>query len=541
MALSRTALVLTALVLIIPSIVLATAVPVHASSITITPSSGTTSTNVHIEGNGFSGGVATIYWDDQPTLNKIPISQNGELDFDFQVPTDSKGNHTIRISDDSNWTDSTAIATFTILPTISIFPTIGRPYSTIIVTGTGFGRLEKDIRITVDKYVVPTPITANYMGAWSANIDAPGPDKGEHNISAFSSAITTSEVGDFKFIAGPFAKIEPSSGKSGTEVAIEGYGFRTSEDGITITWDNEIIFCNFIAGFNGVMNTTFITPPATQGHHLVGLFGSDFTPRGVIPDMDFNVIPNIELQPASGNKGTKVMVSGTGFAKGETINLSFEDASLNVNAITDDTGSFSTNFVSPQSTIKENRVKAVGTAGNSAETVFGIQRIIPPAPTLLHPVPGDTIEAFDSVGAVFLGAAKQLFSFMSVDNTRHSVLGLSNETFQWSNSSSHGKMTYSLEIANNNDFSSPAIVKEGLTGTQYTLSSSEILNIGSHSWRVRVTDEIGNVGSWSEAQQFEVISMSNTVLILSLVIPLLFIVAAAALLIILWRRYRATY
>ncbi len=538
---SRTVLVLTALVLIIPAIFLTTAVPVHASSITITPSSGTTSTSVHIVGNGFSGGVATIYWDDQPTLNKIPISQNGELAFDFQVPIDSKGNHTIRIGDDSNWTGGTALATFTILPTISIFPAIGRPYSTIIVIGTGFGRLEKDIKITVDKSILPVPIIANFMGAWSANVEAPGPEKGEHYISAFSSSTTTSEVGDFKFIAGPFAEIEPTSGKAGTEVAIKGYGFRTSEDGITITWDNEIIFCNFIAGFDGILNTTFKTPPATQGHHLVGLFGSDFTPRGVIPDMDFNVIPNIELQPASGNKGTKVMVSGTGFSKGETINLSFEDASLNVNAITDDVGSFSTNFVAPQSTIKENRVRAVGTAGNSAEAVFSIQRIIPPAPKLLYPVPGDTLEAFDSVGVVFLGAAKQLFSFMSADNTRRSGLGLTNETFQWSDSSGHGKMTYTLEIANNNDFSSPSIVKEGLMSTQYTLSSGEILNIGSHSWRVRVTDEIGNVGSWSETQQFEITSMSNTVLILSLVIPLLFIVATAVLFIILWRRYRATY
>ena len=535
----RKAIQFLVIVFILTSLFISSTNPVHASDITITPTSGAAATIVHISGNGFSGKKATIYWDGQTTLNNIPISGSGELSYDFQVPADAKGAHTIKITDDSNWTGGIATATFTILPSISIFPSIGRPYSSIMVTGTGFGRLEKDIRVTIDKTVWPTPANANYTGTWSASIEAPGPNKGEHYISAFSPSTTTAEVGDHKFIGGPFAVINPTSGPVGTEIAIEGYGFRTSEDGLTITWDNQIIFMNFIAGYDGILHTTFTVPDTTRGHHAVGLFGSDFTPKGVVPDMDFNVIPGIELQPVSGNKGAKITVNGTGFANGETVDLSFNGSSLNTSAVADESGSFTTNFFSPPSTLKDNLIKALGTGGSSAETTFVIQSVTLPAPTLLYPVAGSTVAAFNSVGAVFFGAAKQLFRAISFSDTPAGI-GLSNEKFQWSDvNSSQEKKTYSLEISNSSDFSHPILQKSGLTGTEYTLSNREVLGIGNYSWHVRVVDDTGNEGLWSDTQQFTVIAMSNGVLIISLIISILLMGGVAALVVVIWRRNRA--
>jgi len=522
----------------IPSLLLSSPGTVHASNMTITPTSGTVGTIVHIEGSGFSGGHATIYWDSLILLNNIPISEAGEMIFDFQVPSDSRGNHTIKIADDSNWANSTASASFTVIPGISVFPSVGRPYSPITVIGSGFARLEKDIKVTWDKNVLPITATANYDGVWSVSFDAPGPDKGEHYISAFSTYTTASEIGEHKFIAGPFAEIEPKSGPVGEEITMDGYGFRTSEDGITITWDNQIIVVNLIAATVGVLNTTFTIPVGTQGHHLVGLFGSDFTPRGNIPDMDFNVVPNIELQPASGNKGTKVNVYGTGFASGEAITLSFEGIGLNVNVVSNDKGSFNTSFMAPQSNAKENKVKATGTAGNSGEAVFIIERIAPPAPTPVSPRQGDKLEAFGSVGEVLLGAIKQLSTIIIFRNAEQRGFGLSHATFDWSDIDARGKITYTLEITNGNDFSSPLILKSGIAGSEYTLSKNDVLTIGSHSWRVMASDDIGNEGLWSEPQEFEVIPMSRNVLIFSLVIPFMFIGATVVLAVIIWRRYK---
>ena len=539
MAHSKVLLAFLAIVIVLPLIFLASPVPVHASNITIAPTSGTVNTYVHVSGDGFSGRLATISWDKQIILSKVPISDTGELALDLQVPTVCRGSHTITITDDSNWTGSTASATFTVLPGIEIFPRIGRPYTSITVTGNGFVCFEKDIKVTWNKIALPFSATANHLGVWSVNFDAPEPAKGEYYISAFSSSTDASEIGEHKFIVAPFAKMQPSSGPVGTEITIEGFGFRTREDGITITWDNQIILCNLIAGTDGVFDTKLNIPPATQGHHLIGVFGSDFTPKGVIPDMDFNVVPNIQLQPPSGNKGTKVTVNGTGFIKDETITLSYEGTALNANIVADDKGSFSTFFMAPQSAVIENKVKATGTAGNSAETIFVVNKVTPPAPSLVSPAQGAKLAVFDSVGDVFLGTAKQLIGIISFQNSDKRGLGAPDVTFDWSDIKVQGKTTYTLEIANGNDFSSPAASKKGLVDSEYSLSRDDIVTIGSYTWRVMAVDDIGNEGLWSDADEFEVIPMSNRVLILSLVIPLLFIGGIVGLAIITWRRYKA--
>jgi hypothetical protein len=527
-----------AIVFFSPSIFLTSPSPVHASNIDITPSSGTVGTNIQIDGDGFAGSLATVYWDDRMILNKIPISEAGQLSFDFQAPTDIKGNHVVKITDDSNWANSTVSATFTIKPGISIFPSVGRPYSSITVIGNGFTSLEKDINVTWDHSVLPVSATANHLGVWSVNIDAPGPDKGEYYIGAFSSSTDKSEIGEHKFIAGPFAKIQPTSGPVGSEISMEGYGFRTSEDGITITWDNKILECNFIAGMDGVLDITFTIPSATEGHHVVGLFGSDFTPKGIIPDMDFNIVPTIELKPSSGNKGTKVNVIGTGFNANETVTFSYGGTSLNIGATADSNGNFTTNFMPPQSDVKENNVTVTGTDGNSAKAIFIIDRVTPPAPIVISPIQGAKLEAFNSVGDVFLGVIKQLFKIISFRNAEQRGLGLSATTFDWSDSNTQGKTTYTFEIANGNDFSSPAIIKKELLDSEYTLSKNDILTTGTHSWRVRAVDDADNEGLWSNTQEFEVIPMSNQVLIMSLVIPLVFIGVVAGLGTIIWRRYK---
>ena len=536
---SKVLLVFLAIIICLPFIFLVSPVPVHASNIAVVPASGIVSTSVHINGSAFSGRLATIYWDKQIIFNKVPISETGELTFDFQVPTACKDSHTIKITDDSNWTDSTASATFTVLPGIEIFPRIGQPYTSITVIGNGFACFEKDIKVMWNKTVLPISATANHLGVWSVNFDAPEPAKGEYYISAFSSSTDASEIGEHKFIVGPFAKMQPNSGPVGTEITLDGFGFRTREDGITITWDNQIILCNLVAGTDGVLNTALNIPPTTKGHHLLGLFGSDFTPKGIIPDMDFNVVPNIQLEPPSGNKGTKVIVNGTGFDKDEAISLSFEGTNLNTNAIADDKGSFSTSFEAPQSIIKENKVKATGAAGNTAETVFIIDKVTPPAPMLLSPTKGAKLAVFDSVGDVFLGTAKQLIEIISFQNSNKRGLGAPDVTFDWSDITAQGKITYTLEIANGNDFSSPAVLKKGLVDSEYTLSSEDILTIGSYTWRVMAVDDIGNEGQWTDAEEFEVIPMSNQVLIMSLVIPLVVIGAMVGLAIIAWRRYKA--
>ncbi|MCJ7655754.1 MAG: hypothetical protein MUO97_10755 [Dehalococcoidia bacterium] len=523
----------------IPLILLASPIPVHAASITVAPNSGTVGTSIQIIGNGFAGLFANIHWDDQIMLSKIPISETGELTCNLKVPPACRGNHIIKITDDSNWTASTASATFTVFPGITIFPRIAQTYARVTVIGNGFAASEKDIRITWDGTVLSTSATADNFGTWSIHFDVPETKKGEHSIGAFSSSTNASEIGEHTFIVALFAKVEPTSGPVGTEISINGFGFRTSEDGITITWDNKIILCNLIAGTDGILSTTLEIPPSTRGYHTIGVYGSDFTPKGVIPNTDFDVVPHIELQPASGNKGTKVTANGTGFANGETITLSFEGMTLDAKAITDNAGSFSAAFEVPQSRVKDNKVKAMGSAGNSAEAIFVAEKIAPPAPTLLSPLQGAKLKIFDSFSDVLLGPAKRIIGIITFRDSRHQDYGPPIATFDWSDVNTEGKVSYTLQIARGDDFSSQVLLKENLVDSEYTLSRNDISPKDMYCWRVKAVDDVGNESPWSEVQEFDLINMSNQTLILSLTIPILFILAIVAVAILTWRKHRA--
>lgn len=514
-------------------------VPVHAASVTIVPTSGTVGTSISIQGKGFAGRLATIHWDKQIILRDIPISETGELACSLKVPRACKGRHTIKITDDSNWTSSTASTTFTVLPSIRVFPRIGRVYTTITIIGTGFTAFERDIRITWDGKALPVTATANHLGTWSINFDVTETTKGDHFIGAFSNATPASEIGEVKFLLAPVAKVTPLSGTVGSEIKIEGFGFRTGEDGITITWDGEIIMCNIVGGPDGSWSVTLKVPPSVRGYHTIGVYGSSFTPKGVVPDTTFEVLPQIQLEPSAGNKGTKVTIKGTGFAQDETVTISFNETKLDITTVADGTGSFNVAFESPQSRLKENTITASGDKGNSAQAVFIMEKTAPPPPELLSPAQKAELEIFDSVGDVFLEAARHL-----VRTIAH-PLGLGqlkpnslSTTFDWSDSDSAHNIRYVLQITRGDDFSSPTLVKANLIESEYTLSREDKVTRGNYSWRVKAIDDVGNESQWSKVHQFNVTLMSPQVLVLSLTIPLLIIAAIVSAIAFTWRTRR---
>jgi hypothetical protein len=522
-------------------ILLVSPAPVYAVSISVTPTAGTVGTSIQINGNGFSGRLATIHWDDQIVLSKIPISETGELTCNLKVPSAPRGDHVIKITDDSNWTESTASTIFTVLPGIKTPPSVGQN-ANVIVTGNGFADSEKGIRITWDGTVLPTAsTTANNLGTWSINFKVPETNRGEHFISAFSNLTATSEIGEHRIIVAPFAKVWPTSGPVGTKIAIDGFGFRTGEDGITITWDGEIILCNLVGGPDGSWSATLNIPPDTKGHHIIGVYGSSFTPKGIVPDTDFEIVPHIGLQPTSGNKGTKVIVNGSGFVNNEAITLNFEDNSLNVKTVADNTGSFSAVFLVPQSTLKNNRIQAIGSAASSAEAIFITEKIAPPTPTLLAPQQGAKLENFNSVGDVFLEPVKLLVGIATFGDSRQYGFGSPIATFDWSDTEvAGGKVNYTLQISYGDDFSSQVLLKKNLVDSEYTLSQNEISTNGLYSWRVKAVDDIGNESQWSEVWKFDLIRLSNQTLILSIIIPILVIAVILAVGILTWRKHKTT-
>lgn len=529
-------------IIVLPLILLAFPVPVHAAAgITLNPTSGTVGTSVLITGEGFVGQLATIYWDDQVILTDVPISEAGELTCNLNVPHACKGDHVIEVTDDSHWSASSASFTFTTLPQMKIFPRVGREWIKTTITGSGFAAHERDIRITWDGNVTAgSPVTADGLGRWGTSLDIPEETKGEHFIGAFGNVTEAAEVAEIVFIVSPWAKVKPVSGPVGTEITINGFGFRTGEDGITITYDGEIIKCNIVGEADGSWSVTLNIPASTQGYHIIGVYGSSFTPKGVVPDTDFEVIPQIELQPASGNKGTEITVAGTGFAKAEAITISYDIVTLDVAVVADDTGSFSAILEVPQSKGKEHTITALGSEGNSAQASFITEKMPPPAPQLLSPEQEARLEIFGSVGDVAVRTTKYLVgAIVYLRGPTQEALRAALATFDWSEVGDSGDVSYILQIAHADDFSPPVLVKESLVESEYTLSEEDALTSGSYSWRIKAIDGVGNESPWSESQEFEVVPMSTQVLILSLAIPMLLIAVVLVSGILTWRLERS--
>jgi len=330
------------------------------------------------------------------------------------------------------------------------------------------------------------------------------------------------------------AKTEPDSGPVGTEVRVSGAGFRIGEDGITITYDGEILKCNIAADHMGSWETIVEVPPSTKGRHRIGIYGSSFTPKGIVPDSYFDVIPQIHFipkmyfEPGSKKTTTELTVIGMGFAEDESVSISFDSFKI-AEAVVDSLGSFSATFEVPERKSKEYAIDVAGSSGSSAQAIYFIQKTPPPAPQLSSPVNGARLEILSSPVDVILGPARYLagvFNYLMGSTAKSLKPGLA--TFVWTEAAESSTARYVLQIARTYDFSSLDIVKTGLGSPSYTLSGDDVLTPGAYNWRVKAVDDAGDESEWSAAWTFELIYISDRVLT-NYVVGLLLLIGAAVI------------
>jgi hypothetical protein len=279
---------------------------------------------------------------------------------------------------------------------------------------------------------------------------------------------------------------------------------------------------------DGTPRYELFVPPTTQGKHKIGLYGSSFTPRGILPDYYFDVIPAINIEPDAGNTGTNVTVTGTGFGANETISISYDNSKMDDTYGTDNQGNFTASITVPQSKGKEHIITATGDKGNSREATFTLLNEMTQLPQLTSPEKGVKIALFNSVGEVFRGTWKYL------TNIRTYSKGTQNRNYtktftilDWSYGDGSTDMNYALQISQDNAFTSIILDEGNLNNSQYNLTEHGMLPKGTYFWRVKAVDSSGNESEWSEISQFEIISMTTMVFIFSILCLILIIAAIA--------------
>ena len=451
-------------------------------SISLSTNEGTVGSNLTVTGKGFNSNESAINinYDGSPVETEIKASSKGSWQSTFNAPASSRGKHII---DAEGTTPATEVddQTFTVTPQINISPTSGWVGTVISIAGTGFGSRETNIKVTYDGLATKTGITSDATGSWQSSFSIPTSAKGSHKIDAYGATTTEADVAEVTFTVSPGIKLELASGHLGGNIHIgdslwvSGVGFEVNEAEIKITFDGTMIASGITADAKGSWSTQIEVPPSTKGEHTVDASG-DTTKASDVADTIIVISPEMEINPTSGAIGDDVIVSGTAFGGNQALTISYDGNQVVAGSTTNAKGNFTASFKVPKSQAGDHTVTVTDAVASVASSTFSVESTPPPTPQPLSP------EAGSRIGFV----------------------GKTVITFDWSDVDDPSGICYLLEVSQSADFSGVMTHKEGLTQSQYTLTSDEALAKGEYYWRVKAIDGAENQGEWTNGQFFKV-------------------------------------
>jgi len=493
------AVILSLLVIAIP----ATPALAAVESIELSPDRGAIGDKVYVNGVDFDPGDSVyIYFSSQEAVRRDKIdtditvwykssgsasvggvgqSDEGEFSKYFYVPEElNKGDDApedvesgriyyvyVTYSDSDSIED---VAEFTIRG-IEVTPTEGQVGTEVTITGVGFTK-SRSITISYDGETLEIggDEKTGSAGDFTCTILVPESAAGVHTITTKAK-----EEAEAEFTVKPAITISPTSGSPATEVAISGTGFKASKS-ITITFDaNEVttspasVTSNSDGSFS---NVKFNVPSLVNGTYKVK--ASDGVNELAL---DFTILITASCSPTTGNVGTPLTVSGTGFVAGGTLTVKYDTTGVATDTVETD-GTFSVTFNAPASPGGTYTITATDGI-NTRQFTFTMESTPPPMPQPLLP---------------------------------HADSIIQEETplyFDWEDVEDPSGVTYTLQIASDINFTSLALKKEGLTTSEYTLTEQERKTLvpiegekAVYYWQVKAIDDASNEGKWSGTGSF---------------------------------------
>jgi hypothetical protein len=498
-----------------------------------------------------------ICWDSLTNVKKtFTANTAGSYSLEIYTPEATKGDHTVYLVDNTYAQKASAI--FTVLPSVKIDPTEGPAGTNVKLNGYGFAASQQ-LQITFNDTVIATP-TANTVGSWNVTYTIPPTPAGGYTfeIQAKEGTVWVAWVGKY-FKVTPKITVTPSSGTVGQTVAINGTGFASKEKDIEVTFGGKVVKKISYAEENGSWSDVIAVPPVQRGDYKIDASGTSTRARDV-PDVTFTVNAGILVEPISAYIGDTITVAGGGFAPGETgIKVYFDGLVVSSTTITANTsGCWQSSFTLPVSTYGSHTVSASGDITQPAVTraintqaeilaispaegapgdsisltgngFHGSQNLtvtiggVAASEDMSTQTTGDVVISFrvpkgstegsrtlvvtDEGGATasvnFTVTKKTLSTTPLPISPKDSTLRSGTVTFKWQGTGSTG-YTYTLEISGEGSTWS----KSGIAESSYTLTDTETvtesLTPGTYYWRVKIIDDYGNEGAWSDSTKFTV-------------------------------------
>jgi hypothetical protein len=467
---------------------------------------GPVGTEVTLNGYGFSNGQ-----DIRVTLYQGPVKKgeeetadansNGSWTLTYTIPSTPRGNYILRVEAKEGtiwvgWVNKD----FKVTPRITTNTDEGTVGQTIQVSGTGFASEEEDIEITFDGEVVK-PVTypnVDENGSWNTVIAVPPLQSGTYPIDASGKLTRARDVPDVDFTVSPGVWVEPTSAYVGDTIAVAGGGFEPEETGIKVTFAGQVVATGITADMDGVWDSSFVLPASAFGSQTVSASG-DITSTVTTT---LNIKAQITaLSPTEGAPGDLVTLTGNGFHGSQALTVTIGGVAVsNNNMQTQSNGNFNISFRVPRGSPEGERTLVVTDAGGATDSIdFTVtEKILSTTPLPISP--------------------------------RDKTLRSGEVTFQWGTGGDTG-YTYNLEISQTAAFTTNFRSKSGIVESTYTLTDTatvtETLPPGTYYWRVKIVDDYGNEGEWSDPIEFRVSPIPTWVwVVIGLVVLVVLMVVA---------------
>jgi hypothetical protein len=374
--------------------------------------------------------------------------------------------------------------------------------------------------------------------------------------ATYAESKTIIGVVGFTVIGGEI-ELDPETGTVGTELEISGEDMRPNQQ-IAVEYDADEV--DIISGDSetdgeGQFVCAVTIPESIAGSHIVAVIDES----GDMPQAEFSVRPGITLDPSQQAVVGTVQVSGRGFGKNKAVILTFEGRSVNTTPESVETsycGSFDCSFAVPSvDSCGDKSVIAMDEASYSAEAQLTVPASITFSPVITPASPGNVGMELTIDGMGFIAGAEVTVTYatdgeaipvatptvddegkLSVSFTvppsaagSHAVTATDGVTtatsiftmesqappmprvllpefggtsgaeayFDWEGVTDPSGVSYTLQVATDDSFTTIVLEKEGLPQSQYTLSEGEKLAGASYCWRVRAVDGASNEGAWS--------------------------------------------
>ena len=313
----------------------ATAVFDVLTSLLLTPNYGAVESSFGVQGYGFNASVVfSVVWADSATVCNGETTLDGALTCTATVPEGPAGGYGVNASDGPLY----AVATFTVVPSVSLSEASGFVGEPITATGEGFDAAS-GYTLTWDGSSNLCGGTTGSDGSFGCSFPVPSAVGGVHTIRAIEGAYAPSA----EFQIGASLTISPTSGAAGTMVVASGTGFGASGP-FTLYFGAEGEICSGQTQADGAFGCTFTVPLSPAG--AISILGAEGSSQA---SAQFLVGPAFSSPVARGAVGTAIPVTASGLTADAAVTVEWNTVTVVCSGTANASGGFACTFSAPAS------------------------------------------------------------------------------------------------------------------------------------------------------------------------------------------------